>query len=285
MPQLKINQLMGARYATLEVDNDKLLLSGAVEHNDKNLTIAEQSEHVFGIMARILKIEQLELNMVDRQWNYLENITRNCEKAGQHYQQLNDCRSSYYATTTWGNGYPSATGIGTSAGGLIVQFDAALLHSARTVSLDNSLQVAAHQYSKQVLINGETDNTTTPKFERAKAVVYSSVFGDTKAQIYVSGTAAIRGEKSLENVDIQEQTIATIQNVEYLISLDNLKKHNIRVPKVPKIQIFRVYLKSETMYKEAQEIIARRYPATPTLYVVSDICRDELLIEIEGIAE
>jgi len=284
MPNLTLKNINGITYATIDTDNNKMIISGAIEHDDKSLTIAEQSSHVFEIMAEILKTEQIDLNLVDRQWNYLENITFNCDRAGQHYQQLNDVRSKYYATTKWDNGYPSATGIGTTAGGLMVQFDAATLNSARTVSLDNSLQIAAHQYSKQVLI-GETKNATTPKFERAKAIVYSTIFGDTNTQIYISGTAAIRGENSLTGVDIKAQTIATIENIEYLISLENLKKHNISVPKAPKIKIFRVYLKSEALYKEAHEIIARRYPAIPTLYVVCDVCRDELLIEIEGIAE
>ena len=284
MTNITIKKVQGVSYATIDVDNNKMVISGAIEHDDKNLTIAQQSEYVFAVMADILKDEKIDLNMVDRQWNYLENITAQCQKAGQHYQQLNDVRSQFYATTKWANGYPSATGIGTTAGGIMVQFDAATLNSARTVSLDNSLQVAAHQYSKQVLI-GEQNCSTTPKFERAKAIVFSTIFGDTNTQIYISGTAAIRGENSLHNVDIKEQTAATLENIEYLISLENLKKHNIKVPKAPKVKIFRVYLKSEALYKDAHEIISRKFPAIPTLYVVCDVCRDELLIEIEGIAE
>jgi hypothetical protein len=70
--------------------------------------------------------------------------------------------------------------------------------SVRVLGVDNPLQIAAHAYSQNVLL-GEKDaalpQKTTPKFERAKAV-----WKEDHGFVYVSGTAAIRGEQSLEGV-------------------------------------------------------------------------------------
>jgi len=69
------------------------------------------------------------------------------------------------------------------------------------------LQVAAHAYSEQVL-EVARQKKTTPKFERAK----SMTFQDRKL-IYISGTAAIRGEESLTGVGLERQLRITMENI------------------------------------------------------------------------
>ncbi len=144
--------------------------------------------------------------------------------------------------------------------------------------------MAAHDYSQNVLI-GVADkifrHKTTPKFERAKAVVGTV---DSGVQVYISGTAAIRGEESLTGVGIERQTVTTLENIDYLVSRQNLRKYGVKVEKSPEIQIFRVYLKAENLLEPARKIIEQAYPEVRALYVLTDVCRDELLIEIEGVA-
>ena len=74
----------------------------------------------------------------------------------------------------------------------MIDVDAAVFTTpdAFATPIDNKLQVAAHAYSEQVL-EVARQKKTTPKFERAK----SMSFQDRKL-IYISGTAAIRGEGS-----------------------------------------------------------------------------------------
>ena len=47
-----------------------------------------------------------------RQWNYLERIT-DITHGNQCYQDFNDVRTLFYASSAWESGYPAATGIGT----------------------------------------------------------------------------------------------------------------------------------------------------------------------------
>ncbi|WP_298061636.1 hypothetical protein [uncultured Rikenella sp.] len=275
------------RYFTVETEEGKRLFTEGILPSSIDAPILEQSTEVLGKLGTVLDAEQMDINTIVRQWNYIERITHvpEYEGANQHYQDFNDARSHFYAKTRWEKGYPAATGIGTSHGGIMVEVDAAVLKCRKcaAVALDNALQVAAHDYSQNVLI-GVADkifrHKTTPKFERAKAVITPA----SGLQVYISGTAAIRGETSLADVGIERQTLTTLENIEYLISRRNLRKHGIKAEKTPEIQIFRVYLKSENLLEPARKIICEKYPHVEALYVLTDVCRDELLIEIEGVA-
>lgn len=277
----------GVRYFTVDTVEGKRLFTEGILPSSIDAPILAQSEEVLAKLGAVLAAEGMDINTIVRQWNYIERITHvpEYEGANQHYQDFNDARSHFYAKTEWKGGYPAATGIGTSHGGIMVEVDAVALKCRKcaAVALDNALQVAAHDYSQNVLI-GVADkifrHKTTPKFERAKAVVSP----DSGLQVYISGTAAIRGEASLTDVGIEQQTVTTLENIEYLISRQNLRKHGIKAEKTPEIQIFRVYLKAESLLEPARKIVCERYPQVAALYVLTDVCRDELLIEIEGVA-
>ncbi|MEG1464696.1 MAG: hypothetical protein RSC11_07345 [Mucinivorans sp.] len=273
------SQLMDHRYVRLTSELGTMIFTEGILPVNLGATISEQSHEVFCVVEAILLQENLSPNDISRQWNYIEQIT--CLNQGrQNYQEFNDARSEFYSTTSWKEGYPAATGIGTSFGGVMVEIDAAHLSWARIIAIDNSLQVAAHEYSKQVLLGSKM--LSTPKFERAKAVDY----GDGKVKIYISGTAAIRGEESLVGVGITEQTIATLENIEFLCSPENLATHSITVNSKVQYNSLRVYLKFRSDYMTTRDIIEKRYgTGLPVLYVLTDVCRDELLVEIEGTAE
>lgn len=277
----------GVRYFTVETEEGKRLFTEGILPSSIDAPILEQSTEVLSKLGAVLDEEEMDINTIVRQWNYIERITHvpEYEGANQHYQDFNDARSHFYARTEWKGGYPAATGIGTSHGGIMVEVDAVALtcRKCAAVALDNALQVAAHDYSQNVLV-GVADkifrHKTTPKFERAKAVISPA----SGLQVYISGTAAIRGEASLTDVGIEQQTLTTLENIEYLISRQNLRKYGIKAEKTPEIQIFRVYLKAENLLEPARKIICGRYPQVEALYVLTDVCRDELLIEIEGVA-
>lgn len=273
------------RYFTVDTKEGTRLFTEGILPSSLEMPILDQSNEVLDILGEILVREGMDINTIVRQWNYIERITE-VSNGNQHYQDFNDARSHFYAKTKWNHGYPAATGIGTSQGGIMVEVDAFDLTCKKcsAVALDNQLQVAAHDYSQNVLI-GVADkifrHKTTPKFERAKAVVSPA----SGLQVYISGTAAIRGEESLTGVGIERQTVITLENIEFLISRANLKKYGVKAENTPEIKIFRVYLKTENLLDEARKIVHERYPKVPVLYVLTDVCRDELLIEIEGVAQ
>ena len=179
------------RHEDYTVIDGREIVSGELQA-DLTLDIGRQADAVFRRMAEILAAEGFAATDIARQWNYIERITRMAPE-GQHYQMFNDARSRFYDRCEWPDGYPAATGIGARTGGASVMFDA--VREAETdIPIDNPLQVAAHAYSQKVLIDRpENRGKTTPKFERARYIADRG-----EAAIYISGTAAIRGEESCQ---------------------------------------------------------------------------------------
>ena len=270
-------------YITVEREGCKRLFMSGIIGNVLQATIRRQADDVFRTISHIMIAEQMPVSSIVRQWNYIEKIT-DCDVTGhQHYQDFNDARSLFYQSAQWLDGYPAATGIGTQWGGVMIDIDA-LFCQDKTVcvkAVDNPLQVSAHAYSQNVLL-GEKDEKlnkkTTPKFERAKAI-----WKKDHGFVYISGTAAIRGEQSLEGVGIEEQTLATLENIKYLVSAENLGESGIPVTKDASYICFRVYVKRWEDMAKAREVITRQYPDLPAVYTLTDVCRSELLIEMEGV--
>lgn len=267
-------------YIVVERKGCKRLFLGGVTGDVLHQSIRRQADDVFARIRRVLEVERMPVSAIIRQWNYIEKITGYDDAGHQHYQDFNDARSLFYSNTEWKTGYPAATGIGTQWGGVMIDMDVLLCpdQTVQVAGVDNPLQVAAHAYSQQVLL-GKTalQQRTTPKFERAKAV-----WKKDHGFIYISGTAAIRGEQSLEGVGIEKQTLATLENIEYLVSSENLRRSGVPVTKDTGLINFRVYVKHWEDLEKARRVVETRYPSLPAIYTLTDVCRPELLIEIEG---
>jgi hypothetical protein len=252
-------------YTLLENKEGRFLFAGGFQ-SDISASVEQQSVNVFRQIEELLKLEHFPIHSIIRQWNYIERIS--CFSNGkQHYQSFNNARSDFYAKDSWPHGYPAATGIGANLGGVVVDLDAAVFTSpdAYAVPIDNPLQIAAHTYSDKVLKTAHKTKAT-PKFERAKSIVFAN-----RRIVYISGTAAIRGENSLSNAGLEHQLHATIENITQLTG------------KAPWIML-RVYLKNKADYALAERLIKEYHLHIPISYMCADVCRDELLIEIEGIA-
>lgn len=264
--KLTFRHYSGFPYVVLENGDGRFLFAGGFHGDVINFGILQQSTEVFRLAGDILRSEGFPVNSIVRQWNYIEQITK-FDGTDQHYQMFNNARSEFYARTGWDNGYPAATGIGANLGGILVDIDAAVFTSADCYAtpIDNKLQVAAHAYSEEVLEEAGKKKTT-PKFERAK----SMTFGERRI-VYISGTAAIRGEETLKGVGLERQLHITMENIAELTGNAQLR-------------MLRVYLKDKSFYEEASKLLEDYKLNIPISYMWADVCRDELLIEIEGIA-
>lgn len=260
-------------YILLESDGCTELITGGILPCDTSKSIFGQSNEVFGKIGKILLQNRFLPSDICRQWNYIPGITV-LNDGSQNYQEFNDARSIFYAGSDWKGGYPAATGIGTTAGGVMVELYAIKGTGYRSLPIDNPVQVAAHSYSQQVLDGKSVEQLgerTTPKFERAR------LLGNT---IFISGTAAIKGECSNRGTDTVEQAAETMEIMNRLIATDNIPVTNNGA----RYDLLRVYVKRECDIPATREYMQRHYPAVPKHYLVADICRPELLIEIEGIA-
>lgn len=254
-------------YTLLRTDVGRFLFTGGFRGDALDLSIEQQAEQAFLHLEETLRETGFPLDSILRQWNYMEGITA-YEGTDQHYQAFNNVRSAHYGKAQWPTGYPAATGIGTHFGGVSIAVDAALLTAsdAYVTPIDNRLQVAAHAYSGEVL-EVANQRKSTPKFERAKCLICGK-----ERLIYVSGTAAIRGEESLKQAGLARQLEVTMENIKELIG------------SAPLVYL-RVYLKNPADYAEAACLLAKYALAIPITFMWADVCREELLIEIEGLAK
>ncbi len=275
-------------YSVIKYSGIKEVYAGGLTSNFNSYTLLECAKNAFKLMERILKIEKLTMGNVVRQWNYIEGIlNKKSTKGGfiQNYQIFNDVRSLYYSKNKFTKGYPASTGIGTNSGGIILDFIAInYTRNVRVIPIKNPRQKNAYSYSDSVLIGEPIEKIsrkTSPKFERAKYLSINNV-----GHVYISGTAAIIGQKSAWDQDAKNQTIITIENIQKLISKSNLMDYNIPTNlSSPKLSYLRVYVKEEQDMNDVKTICNKYFPDVPTLYLISDICRDDLLVELEGITE
>lgn len=250
------------------------VLIGTIQSNTHE-SCKIDSEKAFDSLSGIFKQTQFPVNSIVRQWNYLEDII-GFDGEKQRYQEFNDIRSEFYGNAFVSSGYPAATGIGMNLGGVIIEFVALKSSEIITSPVDNPDQIAAHVYSEDVLVGQECMVKTTPKFERARYLQFQD-----KKMVFISGTASITGEKTVGIGDPIEQTKVTIQNIQRLYSEEVLK--GISEEKLqPKYGHARVYVKNRKDFAAIKRTFKRFYGDLPVVYIIADICRDDLLVEIEG---
>ncbi|MFC2130928.1 hypothetical protein ACFLSQ_05800 [Bacteroidota bacterium] len=260
----------------------ELYTSVSSDNQTNNIKACSTSAH--NKLKVILSDNIFSINDIVRQWNYIADILNNDDI--QHYQEFNNQRTGFYKTVKWDYGYPAATGIGTRAGGIGINLIAAKSSANYEVyPIKNPKQTDAHSYSEKVLRGSKEGlSKTTPKFERGKIIITNNYI-----DIYVSGTAAIIGENTIPEMDVKSQTRTTIENILSLVSIENLRnsipeKYHSRLKYLfneISFSYIRAYVKQEENIPEVEKICHKYLGDTPTIFVVADICRGNLLVEIE----
>jgi enamine deaminase RidA (YjgF/YER057c/UK114 family) len=264
----------GENGAVLFEQEQSRILIGNVQSN-VNANCSVNSENAFLQLKEIFRNGGFPVNSIVRQWNYIENIL-GFDDNKQRYQEFNDVRSDFYGESFREKGYPAATGIGMKQGGIIIEFIAIQSDKLISLPIDNPEQIAAHSYSKNVLVGEECILKTTPKFERAR---FLELFG--KKVIFISGTASIRGENTIGIGDPALQTEVTIDNIKQLYSDKVLSKIS-NGDLVARYGHARIYVKDRKDFAAIKKTFRMHFGNLPVVYIVADICRPDLLVEIEG---
>ena len=258
---------------------------GGVTPPAEMTTPYEQTKNVFDQMAHCLELADASFRDVVRIWLYVGEIIE-IQNGIERYRELNRARTDFFDSErvsgrmpTGPNGepiYPASTGIGVATHGLDVGCLALQTNRSdvKLVALENPSQTSAFDYDASF-------STKSPKFSRAMAVV----IGDY-VTTWVSGTASIVNSESVHLGEIAAQTEQTIDNIQNLISDENFSRHGFRNAgaTLSDLAKVRVYVKRPEDYEACREICQRRFGSLPIIYAQADVCRDELLVEIEGVA-
>jgi len=218
---------------------------------------AEQSKRMFEKMESVLRQVGIDMFSVARTWMWLEDILA-------WYDDFNRVRNDFFV----GHGLiaegisrrmPASTGIGVAAANVACAMDlVAVVGPAGSIEYleAGGKQSSAYDYGSA--------------FSRAARAVTPA--GKT---VYVSGTASIGADGKTTHIgDSRGQIAATIDNVRAVFDEMNCEDGDV-------VQTI-AYCKSaeiEKLFHDEYADLGR-----PWMTVISDVCRDDLLFEIEAIA-
>ncbi|MCI4662267.1 MAG: hypothetical protein MRY63_10675 [Neomegalonema sp.] len=234
-------------------------------------TIAAQTERVYSACLQALAAHPA-LRLL-RAWNYLPGINETDAAGLERYQAF--CLGRARALDTAQSGQAqicAATGIGCHGDGPIA---ICLLAGPQARHLENFRQMPAFEYPAQY-------GPRSPSFARASLLDQSG----GKPRLLVSGTAAILGHETQFKGDLNGQIAVLISNIRYLISRENLARNGIEGDgfALHHMRNVKAYIREQADIGAALSQLSAGLgiEASEIVPFNVDVCRSDLLIEIEG---
>jgi len=203
-----------------------------------------------------------------RVWNYLPDI--NADSHGtERYRQFNSARQQVLRECgrALTGSVPAASALGAASDSpLVVYF---LAGRTAPAFLENPRQVSAYHYPRQY-------GSHSPVFSRATLLRQRGGLA-----LFISGTASIVGHTSLHVGDTAAQTRETLANIEALLAEAN------RVARSARFELgalaCKVYVRRPADLPVIKaELVAALGAGARVIYLQADICRQDLLVEIEA---
>jgi chorismate lyase/3-hydroxybenzoate synthase len=159
--------------------------------------------------------------------------------------------------------YPAATAIGRQDGVRVLQvYGLAARHAGTPV--ENPRQLSAWRYPRLY-------GPTPPTFARGML--------DARGQLLISGTAAVVGHASQHHDDLAAQVAETLANLDSL-----LREAGAGASRLGAHSRLKAYLRRPADADAVRAALAAHAPALDGLLLLAgDICRRELLVEIDGV--
>jgi enamine deaminase RidA (YjgF/YER057c/UK114 family) len=206
-----------------------------------------------------------------RVWNYLPGI--NADGGGlERYRQFNAARQQAFldAGERAFEGAPAACALGTRQGPFSVRF---LAGTRAPLALENPRQVPAYRYPGAY-------GPRSPSFSRAALLDA----GGGRSALLVSGTASIVGHASRHPGDVQAQTRETLTNLQAVLDTANARGTARFTLQALDCTVYVRRAEDAACVRAVIEAAlgADAPAARSAVYLEADICRTDLLVEIEA---
>lgn len=216
-------------------------------------------------------LERTQHRHLVRIWNYLPEINRESH-GDERYRRFNSARQAAFKSCGRPTeiSVPAACALGSPAGSPVsIYFLAA---RAPATVIENPRQISAYRYPPKY-------GRHSPTFARACVLRES---GGTN--FFVSGTASIVGHETMHRGNADAQTRETLANIEALIGEANrvvgAARYSLEALKL------KVYVREPRHLGAIKSALAERLnPGARIVYLRADVCREELLVEIEATGE
>ena len=216
-------------------------------------------------------LRETEHRHLIRIWNYLPEINRDAG-GDERYRLFNAARQLAFRNSGQAivGTVPAACALGSPAGSPISIYFLAARQQPKMI--ENPRQTSAYHYPPKF-------GRHSPIFSRACVLQESA-----GTNLFVSGTASIVGYETIHPGDVGAQTRETVANIIALLdeanrvvgsahySLDRLK--------------LKVYVRLPSDLRAIEEALSGSLrSSTPVVYLQADVCREDLLVEIEATGE
>ena len=194
-----------------------------------------------------------------RLWNY-QGAINGGEGDTERYKLFCDGRAE--GCGDWfAAGYPAATAIGHHGDSHLLQVYLLASTQAGT-AVENPRQVSAWRYPRQY-------GRTAPGFARAMRL-------PAQDALAISGTAAVVGHASTHEGDTAAQLDEILVNLEALLASAGMPAgFDTHAP-------LKAYVRHAADTPHVRDWLRQRLPGVPVLLLHGDVCRSELLVELDG---
>jgi chorismate lyase/3-hydroxybenzoate synthase len=202
-----------------------------------------------------------------RIWNYIPDI--NGEEHGvERYKRF--CTGRYASLKKFGfseHRLPAASGVGSPSNRMLIYFLAA---RDAGVQVENPRQVSAFHYPPQY-------GPKSPSFSRAMVKDWG-----TGKHLYISGTASIIGHESQHGDNLLPQLTESLRNMSTLVKSAETE-HGVTIHTLSELSQVKVYVRDSQDHGAIRSHIDEQLgKEVPVIYLGGDLCRKNLLVEIEG---
>ena len=218
-----------------------------------------------------------------RLWNYVPGIVEPLGELQHRYMVFNAGR--YTAYTRWYQNRDRFERYVATASGVGHRGEDYWLHCLGLAEpgqpVENPRQISSYRYSMRY-------GPRPPCFARATRC---RLPGSAESTLLVGGTASVLGEDSLHWGDLRAQTLETFRNLaavaateEERASFSGEADEDALQAVLSRYRELRVYYVHAEARDTLESMVGRRFDGVAAVeWVVADLCRPELLVEIEGV--
>ncbi len=241
-------------------DRHNLFVSARIEDS---LPLEQATRETY---RRILMVVRAHTGFrICRMWNYINEI--NGEDGGvERYWLFNAGRAEAFEEHPHdGVSYPAACAVGCDGPSNV------FLHAfnGEIRYFENPRQISSYRYPKKY-------GPRSPAFSRATLIR----LGDDQL-IHISGTASIEESESKHVGNLDKQLCTAIENIHTLLdSISAVEDIEMQAPTVLKI-----YVRRLADINRVREFVRGDFSDANIRFIRGDICRKELLVEIDGIVD
>ena len=252
------------REGAIRYSHDGALMFGVLEWEEPDGGILHASAHAYAALMAFWR--DSDYPHLLRIWNYFDAITLG-EGDSERYRQFCVGRVQGLGDVDTRT-LPAATAIGSRDGRRVLQV---YWLAAREpgLPLENPRQVSAYRYPREY-------GPQSPTF--ARALLPPS----PRVPLLLSGTASIVGHASQHADSLRAQLDETLTNLDSLLGAARERAPTLS-PHLDGTSRLKVYVRDATDADAvAAQLEARLGTRVPWLMLPADVCRRELLVEIEG---